>query len=121
MTRRVGKLVCVYLADDEWGNEKMQEIARELWAKKWPEGKRPDLISVHEHAGWWLEFDSSMRIVSTANDGWTPSQAVIDWWRQFERFEVIDEIRRDSRKEVLRVIGEYYGAMEEVLCGENDA
>ena len=54
----------IMLAGDEWGNQTMEEVAREYFLA------HPDcqFVSVHEHAGWYLGFRRDGSIWSTAND-----------------------------------------------------
>lgn len=60
----------IHLAHGEWGNEKMQQVAREALASN------PELflVTVNEHAGWFLEFarhpdnPEDLITVGTAND-----------------------------------------------------
>jgi hypothetical protein len=60
----------VHMADHEWGNRKMDSLALEYAARH--ANKRPLIITVHEHGGWWLSylFDDQHHglIVGTAND-----------------------------------------------------
>lgn len=53
----------VHLADDEWGNDLMEQVAREWFAQH----PQCEFVEVHEHAGWWLGYHRSMVIVGTAN------------------------------------------------------
>jgi hypothetical protein len=54
----------IYLADNEWGNTIMSEIADEWFAA------HPDcnFVYVYEHAGWSLMFHRSKECVGSAND-----------------------------------------------------
>lgn len=54
----------IFLADDEWGNQKMQEVAEEFFAAC------PDahFVQVYEHGGWQLGFRRDGSIWTTAND-----------------------------------------------------
>jgi hypothetical protein len=54
----------ISLADNEWGNEIMREVANEWFAS------HPDcaFVEVREHAGWWLGYYRSGECVGTAND-----------------------------------------------------
>ena len=54
----------IHLADNEWGNRLMQEVAETYFASK------PDyqFVLVYEHAGWYLGFRRDGSIWCTAND-----------------------------------------------------
>lgn len=54
----------VHLADNEWGNEVMQEIA-EQWFREHPD---TNYVEVIEHAGWRLGYRRDMSICASAND-----------------------------------------------------
>ena len=56
--------VTIHLADDEWGNEKMRQVADGYFQQ------HPDCQFVHvcEHAGWHLGFRRDGSIWTTAND-----------------------------------------------------
>ncbi len=63
--------VVIHLADNEWGNRLMAEVAKEYF------DEHPELdpleVEVYEHAGWTLTFTRDMGIVHTANDAATLS------------------------------------------------
>ena len=52
------------LADNEWGNTIMREVAEQYFLLN-PES---NFVEVREHAGWWLGFHRSMEVIGTAND-----------------------------------------------------
>lgn len=54
----------IHLADNEWGNELMQQIAMEHFSQ------HPDcqFVEVREHAGWFLCWRRDMSCWGTAND-----------------------------------------------------
>ena len=54
----------VCLADDEWGNELMREIASD-WFTHHP---ACEFVEVREHAGWYLGFRRDHSVWATAND-----------------------------------------------------
>ncbi len=54
----------IYLADNEWENEKMREVAQ-AWFSQHPE---VEFVEVHEHGGWYLGYRRDLTIWSTAND-----------------------------------------------------
>ena len=55
----------VSLADNEWGNQIMREVAQEWFARH----PHCEFVEVREHAGWWLGYHRSGEIIGTANDG----------------------------------------------------
>jgi len=62
----------IHLADDEWGNELMARLAAEALANPSYAAFQPLVVSVYEHAGWWLEFtllEGCTAVVASANDG----------------------------------------------------
>lgn len=61
----------IHLADDEWGNAFMHQVAAEALADPKYQAFQPLVVSVYEHAGWALEFallDGRPTVVSSAND-----------------------------------------------------
>ncbi len=55
----------VFLAENEWGNQIMREVAAE-WFKDHPDC---NFVQIYEHAGWWLAFHrGDMEVIGTAND-----------------------------------------------------
>jgi hypothetical protein len=61
----------IYLADDEWGNKLMTQLADEALADPRYAACQPLVVAVYEHGGWWLEFallDGSTTEVASAND-----------------------------------------------------
>jgi hypothetical protein len=56
----------VFLADNEWGNQIMREVASE-WFSLHP---GCNFVYVYEHAGWSLTFhrDNNLECVGSAND-----------------------------------------------------
>lgn len=54
----------IQLAENEWGNTIMREVADEWFAA------HPDcqFVEVREHAGWWLGYHRSGEVIGTAND-----------------------------------------------------
>jgi hypothetical protein len=59
--------VWINLADHEWGNELMREVADAYFASH--PTLDPLVVEVHEHAGWFLQFARCGTVVGTANDG----------------------------------------------------
>lgn len=53
----------IHLAENEWSNIIMREVAAE-WFKDHPDC---EFVQVWEHGGWWLAFHRSMETVGTAN------------------------------------------------------
>jgi hypothetical protein len=58
----------IFLADGEYGNEKMKQVASEAFAKRPEEQGKVLVVEVHEHAGWYLTYLRDGTIVGTAND-----------------------------------------------------
>jgi hypothetical protein len=58
------KVLLVFLAPDEWGSEKMREVAEYYFSAR-PE---IDVVQVYEHAGWFLAWNREGLCVGTAND-----------------------------------------------------
>ena len=54
----------VSLADNEWGNQIMREVAQEWFARH----PHCEFVEVREHAGWWLGYHRSGEVIGTAND-----------------------------------------------------
>ena len=62
-------IIHVHLADNEWGNELMGQVADELLAIH--KDVENLVVHVYEHAGWFLQFamlDGEKIVVGTAND-----------------------------------------------------
>jgi hypothetical protein len=55
----------VCLAENEWGNTVMREVAEEWFAAH----PACQFVEVREHAGWWLGYHRSLEVIGTANDG----------------------------------------------------
>ncbi len=92
----IAKKVLIHLASDEWGHEKMWEVAREAFVV-YPE---TDVVEVYEHAGWFLMYLPDGTIVGTANDRARLNGKAAEFWAQgIERFDYIASIRRDEAKE----------------------
>ena len=75
----------IHLADNEWGCDLMEEIARKTFAE-WESDKERLALMVYEHAGWNLTFgwiDGRMVCVDSANDSAVFGQKVKDWWREY--------------------------------------
>ena len=95
-----GRILYIYLSDDEWGNETMHLVAAEAF------NQCPDVtcIEVHEHGGWWLTFaaprDGSkvypqdLLVVSTANDSAVMTDRAMAFWKAHPSLEWAGEIRR---------------------------
>jgi len=69
--RPVFHRLLIYLADDEWGNKLMTQLADEALADPRYAAYQPLVVSVYEHAGWWLEFallEGHVTVVASAND-----------------------------------------------------
>jgi hypothetical protein len=86
------KKVIVQLARDEWGNQKMREVARETF-EDFPEA---DFVEVSEHAGWFLQWNRAEVCVGTANDAAQLSNESHEWAKQFDGIDLIAVVRRDT-------------------------
>ena len=87
--------VMVFLADDEWGNQKMDEIARE-YLDRYP---LAECVQVNEHAGWYLTYQRDMKIVGTANDACAVSPVMELFWKDVWAVDWLAIIRRESKAE----------------------
>ena len=54
----------IHLADNEWGCETMEQVARDWFA----DHSLCQFVEVHEHGGWWLTYRRDLSICGTAND-----------------------------------------------------
>jgi hypothetical protein len=54
----------IHLADNEWGNETMRDVARQYFDEQ-PEC---NFVEVYEHGGWYLGFRRDDSTWCTAND-----------------------------------------------------
>jgi hypothetical protein len=59
--------VCIYLADEEWGNGTMRMVADDYF-KENPQIADSLVVEVYEHGGWFLGFLADGTTVATAND-----------------------------------------------------
>lgn len=80
----------VWLGDNEWGNDKMREVAKEVFAR-YP-GHTPMIVEVSEHGGWHLHFNRDGEIVRSASTGLCNDA----FWKSVEghELEVIGSERR---------------------------
>ncbi len=89
--------VYIHLGRDEWGNELMQNLAA-AYAQQHAE--RPIIVTVHEHAGWFLSFlygATGIRdgtICGTANDDAVLPQAVLEFGKAIDAERCLGYIRR---------------------------
>lgn len=91
MTRKA-KVLYVFLADDEWGNFAMEQVAQVAFHKyPWL-----DAVHVYKHGGWWLMWDRDLNIVGTANDMARMSEAANEFWRAYPDYEIVATVRRDQ-------------------------
>ena len=88
------KLLHVIMADDEWGNRLMDEIARDLFAT------RPDAeeVEIQEHAGWFLRYariNGEIHTIGSAN-GSAIYPRIAAQWRQDHYYHIREQevIRR---------------------------
>lgn len=71
----------VHLAENEWASQengnKMWNVAKNYF-NKWPALENM-IVTVYEHAGWWLSYLRDGTIVGTANDMATLSEKAMQW------------------------------------------
>jgi hypothetical protein len=80
----------IYCGDDDWGNTRMEQLAREKFASD----HSIDCITVYEHGGWFLSFNRDFIVIGTANDMAHLSPKAHEWARQFTGIEVVGYDRR---------------------------
>ncbi len=85
--------VLIRLAKDEWGNETMKAAVAEAMRA----GYDADCYEVWEHGGWWLTWDRTGRIVSTANDSWPGDDYARRFWKDVWAKNFIATINRNER------------------------
>jgi hypothetical protein len=91
----------IYLADDEWGNGLMDTVAK-VYAEEHAD-KRPLIVTVHEHAGWFLSYlygapgISDGTICGTANDDAVLPRGVLDFGKKIDDDRFVENIRRPYR------------------------
>ena len=89
--------VYIHLAAHEWGNGLMRHVADRYAAQC---DKRPLIVGVHEHAGWFLSYlygapaIDDGTVCGTANDAASLAPAVLDFGKTIDHVEVIGDIRR---------------------------
>jgi hypothetical protein len=91
----------IHLADNEWGNATMDELAREALEDPKHPDKQPLVVTVHEHAGWFLcyaKLDGEILVVGSANDGAAYYGKVAEFRARVRsaRWENIGSIRRPA-------------------------
>ena len=84
--------VMVFLASDEWGNEKMDEVARQAFI----DYPHADCVECREHAGWFLTYQRDMQIVGTANDACRVTPVMETFWRDVWTVNWLAIIRRQT-------------------------
>lgn len=99
------------MADDEWGNELMRQIAAERFEKD----HTLHVVEVHEHAGWYLSFNRDGEIVGTANDAAVISEPTRRWIRSFDDFQIVGCSLR-GQDDDLRYPGYYPAIAAEVAA-----
>jgi hypothetical protein len=80
----------IYLNHDEWGNSKMEELARATFDAD----PSIDCITVYEHGGWYLGWNRDFVCISTANDMAQLSPKAHEWAARFTGIEVVGYERR---------------------------
>lgn len=111
-----GEVVLIHLADNEWGNEIMREVADE-WFAAHPECM---FVWVYEHAGWSLTFHRIGEVVGTANDAAVlrkgrprPTEYVSAWhWREVTRPDIkcVETLRQYAQPIMVPVLREAVAA-----------
>ena len=86
----VCKIVSVYMANHEWGNELMRQLAQETF-KEFPNA---DVVEVVEHGGWWLMFRRDMAVVGSANDCACYPREIVEWNRSWTDHRYIAFVNR---------------------------
>jgi hypothetical protein len=95
LTRPVARNVRIHLASNEWGNVFMGKVAEAAFKEL-----GVDLVTVYEHAGWYLEYakrpDGTLMVVGTANDMAGFPREVEEWGAKLAGhiWETLPEIRR---------------------------
>jgi hypothetical protein len=88
----------IHMADDEWGNGLMQAVAQ-VYAEEHAD-KRPLIVTVHEHTGWFLSFlygapgISDGTICATANDDAVVPRGVLEFGKKIDGERFLEYIRR---------------------------
>jgi len=88
----------IQLGSKEWGNGLMQTVAQ-VYADEHVD-KRPLIVTVHEHAGWFLSFLYGARGISdgticgTANDDAVLPRGLIEFGKTIDGERFSDYIRR---------------------------
>ena len=88
----------IHLGDKEWGNGLMRTVAQ-IYSEEHSD-KRPLIVTVHEHAGWFLSFlygapgISNGTICGTANDDAVLPQGVLEFGKKIDGERFLDYIRR---------------------------
>ncbi len=100
----------IFLADNEWGSELMEKVAKERLTQMKDEYPGDIcIVTVYEHAGWFLSYafidgySDNMRVVGTANDG-ARFDGPVDAFRQKywpARHTSLPEIRREVSNETV--------------------
>jgi hypothetical protein len=86
--------VMVLLADDEWGNRKMDDIAS-WYLERHPQA---ECVQVHEHAGWYLTYNRKMQIVGTANDACEVTPVMASFWENVWAVDWLAIIHRPEQE-----------------------
>jgi hypothetical protein len=97
----------IHLAEDEWGNTLMQEIAESAIAE-W-RGPGELVVEVYEHAGWFLTFariNGRIACVSSANDCARFDQQIRQFWSDYNsaykwlKVDYAPSVRREKKEKV---------------------
>ena len=88
----------IHLADDEWGNGLMQMVAK-VYAEEHAD-RRPLIVTVHEHAGWFLSYlygapgISDGTICGTANDDAVLPRGVLEFGKKIDGERFLEYVSR---------------------------
>lgn len=90
--------ISIHLADNEWGHELMEKVAKE-WLADHPEFE-PVEVEVWEHGGWFLTYNRQMAVVDTANDMAEMSDECVKFYELTTGFDYkfLGSIRRTAKE-----------------------
>lgn len=94
----------VHLAENEWGNELMRDVALATFADPKYADIDELIVTVYEHAGWWLSYARTrggILVVSSANDSAVFHGPAWQWRREHKEhhWKYIDDVRRPRAPE----------------------
>lgn len=97
----------IFMADDEWGNRLMQQIAETAIAE-W-RGPGELVVEVWEHGGWHLTFariNGRIDCVSSANESARFDDQIRQFWSDYNsaskwlKVDMVRAIRREKKAKV---------------------